>query len=53
MTPLIEFRGNGIRACYFDCRGAGASIVEIAHFDEKATASLERVKTPREKRPPL
>ena len=51
--PLIEFRGNGIRACYFDCRAAGASIVEIGYFDEKATASLERVKTPRDKRPSL
>ncbi|HEV3114447.1 MAG TPA: VOC family protein [Candidatus Binataceae bacterium] len=49
--PLIEFRGHGIRACYFDCRAAGASIVEIGYFDEKATASLERVKTPRDKRP--
>ena len=48
--PLIEFRGHGIRACYFDCRAAGASIVEIGYFDEKATASLERVKTPREKK---
>jgi catechol 2,3-dioxygenase-like lactoylglutathione lyase family enzyme len=48
--PLIEFRGHGIRACYFDCRAAGASIVEIGYFDEKATAALERVKTPRDKR---
>lgn len=48
--PLIEFRGNGIRACYFDCRAAGASLVEIGYFDEKATAALERVKTPREAR---
>jgi catechol 2,3-dioxygenase-like lactoylglutathione lyase family enzyme len=47
MQPLIEFRGHGIRACYFDCRAVGASIVEISHFDEKATAMLERVKTPR------
>lgn len=50
--PLIEFRGHGIRACYFDCRAAGASIVEIGYFDEKATAALERVKTPRDQRPP-
>jgi len=50
--PLIEFRGHGIRACYFDCRTAGASIVEIGYFDEKATAALERVKTPRDQRPP-
>ncbi len=50
-TPLIEFRGHGIRACYFDCRAACASIVEIGYFDEKATAALERVKTPRDKRP--
>jgi methylmalonyl-CoA/ethylmalonyl-CoA epimerase len=50
--PLIEFRGHGIRACYFDCRAAGASIVEIGFFDERATAALERVKTPRDKRPP-
>jgi catechol 2,3-dioxygenase-like lactoylglutathione lyase family enzyme len=49
-TPLLEFRGHGIRACYFDCRAAGASIVEIGYFDEKATAALERVKTPRESR---
>ncbi len=49
-APLIEFRGHGIRACYFDCRAAGASIVEIACFDEKATAAMEKVKTPREKR---
>jgi catechol 2,3-dioxygenase-like lactoylglutathione lyase family enzyme len=49
-TPLLEFRGHGIRACYFDCRAAGASIVEIGYFDEKAMASLERVKTPRELR---
>ena len=48
--PLIEFRGHGIRACYFDCRAAGASIVEIGYFDEKAMASLERVKTPRDQR---
>jgi catechol 2,3-dioxygenase-like lactoylglutathione lyase family enzyme len=48
---LIEFRGHGIRACYFDCRAAGASIVELGYFDEKATAALERVKTPRDKRP--
>jgi catechol 2,3-dioxygenase-like lactoylglutathione lyase family enzyme len=47
IKPLIEFRGHGIRACYFDCRAVGASIVEISHFDEKATAILERVKTPR------
>jgi catechol 2,3-dioxygenase-like lactoylglutathione lyase family enzyme len=47
---LIEFRGHGIRACYFDCSAAGASIVEIGYFDEKATAALERVKTPREQR---
>ncbi len=47
IKPLIEFRGHGIRACYFDCRAVGASIVEISHFDEKATAMLERVKTPR------
>jgi catechol 2,3-dioxygenase-like lactoylglutathione lyase family enzyme len=53
IKPLIEFRGHGIRACYFDCRAAGASIVELAYYDEKATASLERVKTPREKRTPL
>ncbi len=50
--PLIEFRGHGIRACYFDCRAAGASIVELGYFDEKATAALERVKTPRGQRPP-
>jgi catechol 2,3-dioxygenase-like lactoylglutathione lyase family enzyme len=49
-TPLIEFRGHGIRACYFDCRKPGASIVEIGYFDAQATAALERVKTPREKR---
>ncbi len=49
--PLIEFRGHGIRACYFDCRAAGASIVEVGYFDEKAAAALERVKTPRDKRP--
>ncbi len=49
--PLIEFRGHGIRACYFDCRAAGASIVEIGYFDERATAALERVKTPRGRRP--
>ncbi|GEM_PF-374478 len=48
--PLIEFRGHGIRACYFDCTAAGASIVEIGCFDEQATAALERVKTPREAR---
>jgi methylmalonyl-CoA/ethylmalonyl-CoA epimerase len=46
--PLIEFRGHGIRACYFDCSAADASIVEIGYFDEKATAALERVKTPRD-----
>ncbi len=49
-SALIEFRGHGIRACYFDCRAAGASIVEIGYFDEKAAAALERVKTPRELR---
>jgi catechol 2,3-dioxygenase-like lactoylglutathione lyase family enzyme len=49
--PLIEFRGHGIRACYFDCRAAGASIVELGYFDERATAALERVKTPRHQRP--
>lgn len=53
MKPLIEFIGHGIHSCYFDCRAVGASIVEIAYFDEKATASLERVKTPREKRAAL
>lgn len=53
VKPLIEFRGHGIRSCYFDCRALGASVVEIAYFDEKATFSLERVKTPREKRAAL
>ncbi len=53
IKPLIEFRGHGIRSCYFDCRAVGASVVEIAYFDEKATFSLERVKTPREKRASL
>jgi hypothetical protein len=53
VKPLIEFRGHGIRSCYFDCRAVGASVVEIAYFDEKATFSLERVKTPRDKRASL
>jgi catechol 2,3-dioxygenase-like lactoylglutathione lyase family enzyme len=49
-TPLLDFRGHGIRACYFDCRAAGASIIEIAYFDEKATAGLERIKSPRKEK---
>ncbi len=53
MKPLIEFIGHGIRSCYFDCRAVGAAVVEIAYFDEKATFSLERVKTPRDKRAAL
>ena len=46
MKPLIEFRGHGIHAMYFDCRAAGASVVEISHYDAKGTALLERMKTP-------
>jgi methylmalonyl-CoA/ethylmalonyl-CoA epimerase len=47
MKPLVEFRGYGIRACYFDCRAAGASIVELAHCDARGTKLMERMKTPR------
>ena len=46
IAPLTEVERGGMRSAYFDCRPAGASIIEVLQYDEPTAVMMEQLKTP-------